>query len=139
MRGARCNSYEVAQPNGTSTRSESACSVSLPVGEVVTQLILQGDGDKVPDSISKISSRPDFQALIYPGQSKNVKSMPIRLLHFWFVRSTIAPTLLKGWPMRIYSSKKAGVPAELHIYSEGGHGFGVRPRPLAVTTWPTGS
>jgi endo-1,4-beta-xylanase len=29
----------------------------------------------------------------------------------------------------------AGVNAELHIYNSGGHGFGVRPRPLAVTGW----
>ena len=30
---------------------------------------------------------------------------------------------------------KAGVNAELHIYNSGGHGFGVRPRQLAVTGW----
>jgi hypothetical protein len=27
------------------------------------------------------------------------------------------------------------VNAELHVYNSGGHGFGVRPRPLAVTGW----
>jgi acetyl esterase/lipase len=32
--------------------------------------------------------------------------------------------------------KKAKVPAELHIYAEGGHGYGLRRTALPVTTWP---
>ncbi|QDU92808.1 alpha/beta hydrolase [Lignipirellula cremea] len=32
--------------------------------------------------------------------------------------------------------KKAGVPAELHIYRSGGHGYGLRPTDEAVTHWP---
>jgi dipeptidyl aminopeptidase/acylaminoacyl peptidase len=32
--------------------------------------------------------------------------------------------------------KKADVPAELHIYPRGGHGYGLRRSEFAVTTWP---
>jgi acetyl esterase/lipase len=32
--------------------------------------------------------------------------------------------------------KNAKVPAELHIYAEGGHGYGLRRTALPVTTWP---
>jgi acetyl esterase/lipase len=32
--------------------------------------------------------------------------------------------------------KRAGVPAELHIYNSGGHGFGLRPSPKPAATWP---
>jgi acetyl esterase/lipase len=32
--------------------------------------------------------------------------------------------------------KDAGINAELHVYSKGGHGFGMKDRPLPVTTWP---
>jgi dipeptidyl aminopeptidase/acylaminoacyl peptidase len=32
--------------------------------------------------------------------------------------------------------KNAKVPAELHIYSEGGHGYGLRRTELPVTRWP---
>jgi dipeptidyl aminopeptidase/acylaminoacyl peptidase len=32
--------------------------------------------------------------------------------------------------------KNAKVPAELHIYAAGGHGYGLRPTALPVTTWP---
>jgi acetyl esterase/lipase len=31
--------------------------------------------------------------------------------------------------------EKAGIPCELHIYSEGGHGFGILERGLPVSTW----
>ena len=32
--------------------------------------------------------------------------------------------------------KNAKVPAELHIYPTGGHGYGLRPTKENVTTWP---
>ena len=32
--------------------------------------------------------------------------------------------------------KRAGVPAELHIYSTGGHGFGLRESKSPSHTWP---
>ena len=33
--------------------------------------------------------------------------------------------------------KKAGVPAELHVYANGGHGFGIRPQNSPpVSDWP---
>ena len=32
--------------------------------------------------------------------------------------------------------KKAGVPAELHVYATGGHGFGLRPSDKPCSTWP---
>lgn len=31
--------------------------------------------------------------------------------------------------------KQAGVPAELHVYSRGGHGYGIRPSERPVSTW----
>lgn len=32
--------------------------------------------------------------------------------------------------------ERAGVPAELHVYAQGGHAFGLRRTRLAVTEWP---
>ena len=32
--------------------------------------------------------------------------------------------------------KGAGVPAELHVYARGGHGYGLRRTELPVTHWP---
>ena len=32
--------------------------------------------------------------------------------------------------------KKAGVPAEMHLYAQGNHAFGLRPTKLPITGWP---
>ena len=32
--------------------------------------------------------------------------------------------------------KKAGVPAEMHLYAQGGHAFGIRPTKLPIGRWP---
>ena len=32
--------------------------------------------------------------------------------------------------------KNAKVPAEMHVYAAGGHGYGLRPTALPVTGWP---
>src|SRR5450759_3514931 len=40
--------------------------------------------------------------------------------------------------VRMYLAlKRAGVPAELHIYNSGGHGFGLRPSDKPSSTWPS--
>jgi acetyl esterase/lipase len=32
--------------------------------------------------------------------------------------------------------KNAGVPVEMHLYAQGGHGFGLRPSKFPITEWP---
>jgi dipeptidyl aminopeptidase/acylaminoacyl peptidase len=32
--------------------------------------------------------------------------------------------------------KNAGVPVEMHLYAQGGHGFGLRRTKLPITEWP---
>jgi dipeptidyl aminopeptidase/acylaminoacyl peptidase len=32
--------------------------------------------------------------------------------------------------------QQAAVPAELHVYSQGGHGFGIRQRGEPISEWP---
>jgi hypothetical protein len=32
--------------------------------------------------------------------------------------------------------KNAKVPAEMHLYPDGGHGYGLRPSTHTVSTWP---
>ncbi len=88
------------------------------------------------DPIEKQNSRPDFQALIYPGRSKSIEpvkeSPPAFLACAYNDRQDISEGLAEAY-LRF---KKAGVPAELHIYSTGGHGFGLRPsNRRAVGAW----
>ncbi len=91
------------------------------------------------DPIERQGSRPNFQILIYPG---------IQADKFQVTKDT-PPTFMlaadndKGpstaIPALYLSLKSAGVPAEIHIYNSGGHGFGLRqpdPRPNVIySTW----
>ncbi len=78
------------------------------------------------DPVDRQGAKPDFQALIYPGGSRNIvptkDSPPVFLACAYNDRPDIAEGLANVY-LRF---RQAGVPAELHSYSTGGHGFGLR-------------
>lgn len=89
------------------------------------------------DPIERVSSRPDFQGLIYPGKSDTftVKSgMPPAFIAFGFNdRDDISIGMAKVY----LQYKTANVPCEMHVYSNAGHGFGYRPdSTTAAGDWP---
>ena len=96
------------------------------------------DGDsKAKDKIERESCRPDFTALIYPGRSRRYEphkdSPPVFIACGYKDR----PDISKGMAEVYFKYKEVGVPAELHIYSNAGHGFGVRDRNSgAAAKWP---
>jgi acetyl esterase/lipase len=88
------------------------------------------------DPIDRLSSRPAFQALIYPGNSGRFEvaanAPPVFLVGGYSDRNDIAIGIAEVY----IKYKKANVPAELHIYSNAGHGFGMREKNKgAVTGW----
>jgi len=90
-----------------------------------------------PDIIDRQDDKPDFQALIYPGNisrfevSKN--SPPVFIAGGNSDRQDIS----EGMAQLYLKYKQAGIPAELHIYAKVGHGFGIRTSNTgAVTEWP---
>jgi endo-1,4-beta-xylanase len=89
------------------------------------------------DPIDQTSSRPDFQALIYPGTSdlfSAEKGMPPVFIACGY---SDRPDIAEGMARLYLKYKAAGVKAELHIYSEAGHGFGYRPdKTGAAAKWP---
>ena len=89
------------------------------------------------DPIDKQSDKPNFQALIYPGNigrfevTKN--SPPVFIAGGNSDRQDISV----GMAELYLKYKQAQIPAELHIYAKVGHGFGIRPTNKgAVTEWP---
>ncbi len=78
------------------------------------------------DSIDRLSARPDFQALIYPGKSNLIIPEKGAPPVFLACGATDRPDISEGLPAVYLLFKKAGVPAELHIYAGAGHGFGLR-------------
>lgn len=88
------------------------------------------------DPIERSNSRPDFAALIYPGGlTRNDVSISPETTPPLFLLCTYDDRMPEALSALFIQLKKAGINAELHIYNQGGHGFGVRPRPLAVSSW----
>jgi acetyl esterase/lipase len=78
------------------------------------------------DPINQQSSKPDFQALIYPGTSRKIEPTKDSPPAFLACAYNDRPDISEGLAEVYLRFKKANVPAELHIYGSGGHGFGVR-------------
>jgi endo-1,4-beta-xylanase len=97
-------------------------------GELVWQISARYDDGKpdATDPVDRQPSRPVFQALIYPGRSVDIQptkeSTPAFLAAAYNDRTDISEGLAEVY-LRF---KRAGAPAELHMYATGGHGFGLR-------------
>lgn len=109
-------------------------------GELAAFAAMKNDpGQKdAADVIEQQSSRPDFQALIYPGTSglfEAEKGMPPLFIAAGYGdRKDIS----EGMATLYLKYKAAGVKAEMHMYSNAGHGFGYRPdaKPSGAARWP---
>jgi acetyl esterase/lipase len=116
------------------------------------------------DPIDRVSCRPDFMVLIYPvislvewcahsGSRRNLlgdkpdEKLVENLSNERQVTPETPPTFLihtyedTGVPAEnsIYfylALRKAKVPAEMHLYQKGQHGFGLGQKHGAVSTWP---
>jgi endo-1,4-beta-xylanase len=89
------------------------------------------------DPLDHQSSRPDFQALIYPGNLKRLEVTSNSPPAFLVCGSQDRADISEGLAAAYLKFKKAGVPVELHIYSGIGHGFGMRPSNTGpVSKWP---
>jgi acetyl esterase/lipase len=116
-------------------------------GHVATRLLCdQGKTSYKPiDAVDQIGHRPAFAILIYPWNIYDKKSEnlvdqmklpedcpPVFLVHTDDDRSTALG------PVFIYSHlKRRGISSELHIYGNGGHGYGMRNIPGSkISTWP---
>ncbi len=108
-------------------------------GEVAGLAAMHFDNGKPADAdvIERQSSHPAFQALIYPGNAARLtvskNSPPIFIVCGYNDRADIS----KGMAALYLKYKEEDVPAELHIYSKAGHGFGMRvSNSGAVAGWP---
>ena len=99
-------------------------------------------GPNVPPST--VDARPNFQMILYPGwlNGPDAKVAPSLA-----PTPQIPPTFLvqaendytahvENALVYFLALKNAKIPAELHLYTEGGHGFGLRPTDLPISHWP---
>jgi len=101
---------------------------------------------KAVDAADEESCRPDFAIALYPGHLwRNAQGFTLN--PNVPVTSNTPPTLLLhaeddpvdnvNHSLVYYTAlKRAGVPAEMHLYAQGGHAFGLRPTEFPITRWP---
>ena len=103
------------------------------------------------DEIDKVSCRPDFAVAVYPGYfieqqpagveiNKDVLAPYIRIPKetppIFLVHASDDPVAgVENCVVMYLALKRANVATELHVYAQGGHGFGVRKSSLPCSTW----
>ena len=97
------------------------------------------------DAADRSSCRPDFAVIVYPGYLALAEQnfAPNPEIH---VSNQTPPTFIvqaEDDPVHVENSivyfqtlKTANVPAEMHLYAQGGHGYGLRRTELPITDWP---
>jgi len=90
------------------------------------------------DAADDLSCRPDFAVIVYPGYLNAKPGVPVsaQAPPTFLVQAEDDPVHVENATTYFLALKEAKVPAELHIYAEGGHGYGLRRTALPITTWP---
>lgn len=78
------------------------------------------------DPVERESSKPAFQALIYPGIPQDMNLTKETPPAFLVCGEDDRADIAEGLPQLYLSLKHAGVSAELHVFARTGHGFGLR-------------
>jgi len=109
----------------------------------LTALLTERQYEPVDDA-DKVSARPDFAALIYPGglvEKDNARlrsyvrptkeTPPMFLVHAFNDGVDVRNSLLLAAALT-----DVAVTCELHVYATGGHGFGIRDTGHPCCAWP---
>jgi acetyl esterase/lipase len=89
------------------------------------------------DIIERQSSKPAFQALLYPAIPRDMKLSKDTPPAFLACGEKDRPEISQGLPELYLALQRAGVSTELHIFAGAGHGFGIREsNHPPVSGWP---
>jgi acetyl esterase/lipase len=98
------------------------------------------------DAADQLSCRPDFAVIVYPGylaiaEQNFAANSEIHVTEktppSFIVQAEDDPVHVENSTVYFLALKNAKVPAEMHLYAQGGHGYGLRHTPLPVTGWPS--
>jgi acetyl esterase/lipase len=114
-------------------------------GETAVRTALATDRTYDPaDDADKVSARPDFAVLVYPGSLLEKDGTKLRedvkvtkaAPPMFFAHAGDDRVSSENSVQMFLALKRAGVQADLHVYASGGHGFGLRPTEKPCTQWP---
>lgn len=107
-------------------------------GELVAMVADNPAPEPRSDAIDRLSARPDFQVLVYPGPlgipATAVKGAPPAFLVAGTLDACCATTALTLYQQL----RAAGVSAELHLFADTGHAFNVamHSERVSLAHWP---
>ena len=95
------------------------------------------DGRPKTDAIDALSARPDFQVLVFPGPlgipARNVAAAPPAFI----TAGTLDPCCAAPSVTLYEQLRKAGTPAELHMYADSTHAFNQdESNRISILHWP---
>lgn len=99
----------------------------------------QPSGDPAAaDPIDRISCRPDFQIVIYPGPLDVPDVVPTNTPPAFFLAANDDLGPARTITDLLQKYRLAGVPAEVHLFAQGGHAFnmGNRSKLATIKGWP---
>jgi acetyl esterase/lipase len=108
-------------------------------GELVSLISYRsGKGNaSAEDPVDRLNGRPDFQLLVYPGPQGIPSALPPNSPPAFLLIAADDPhTSVILNLMQRY--RETGTPYECHIYTRGGHGFGLgkRTQRISLSHWP---
>ena len=98
------------------------------------------------DDADRLSCRPDFSVLIYPaylaaGEGQTTLDSSIHVTKAtppaFLIQTQKDPIGVNNSIAYYGALTQAGVQAEMHLFEEGDHGYGLRPCPQPVCGWPS--
>jgi endo-1,4-beta-xylanase len=109
-------------------------------GEQAARVTLEFDGGRAdaPDMVDRASCRPDFVVMVYAGWKKlDASKVPQDAPPTFLTSAGLDDEFHARQTVQFYNALfEAKIPAELHIYSHGGHGGGIAPREgIPFGTW----
>ena len=100
---------------------------------------------KPADAADQLSALPNFVVMIYPGglvHAPNLQQLGPEVTPgrdtppTFLVQAEDDPVHVENTLVYYNALKQAGVRAEMHVFAQGRHGYGLRPTALPVTKWP---
>ena len=108
-------------------------------GEVVSMVAYaRGEGDpKSDDPVERVSSRPDFQMMVYPGPIGIPEKIPDHAPPAFLVVANDDLGASKVIASLFQKYRNVGLPVEAHVYARGGHAFnmGYRTKLKTLKGW----
>ena len=107
------------------------------VAAMVAYRPVPGDGQS-PDPVERVSAKPDFQIIIYPGDYGIPDEVPADSPPAFFLAANDDQGPAHTITSLLEKYRRAGIPAEVHLYAAGHHAFnmGARSELVSIRTWP---